>query len=689
MRRSLYATASAIAAVFLVLFVGCDLMTGPDSGQSAARDGKAAVSLSITGTEARTVVPTLDPDLQDVKGWELWGAKNGEDEDRLLKFTDPNKGDPLYLETGEWAFTLVGYNDSSRLILEGTIPNQTISLEGSNKLEFTVAPVLDGEGTVKITINLPDGHGITQAKVFKDGVESGSITPQEKSVFYEDTLAAGNYYFSFRLYNEDGDLYGVVSELVKVRANLLSTTEYTLGPEDLNIIYSISYYVDGDQLSGESAQPEYYRSTDAPKLPALSRLGYTFNGWHPDDGLSEGPLTELPTPGNGGNRDFYAAWEIIEYDIIYELNGGSGKGDNPAKYTVKDLPLTLTAPTHEGRYTFLYWYEDGSPEIAVTTISTGSTGEKTFWAKWHENGASLTSTADIGAYLVNAAGGDSAENPIALPPVNINLADGTNGWAALLSAISGADKFVALNLFECTMSGTQFDPGTANTGEKYIVSLVLPEVAESIKGFSNFNALTSVTGDNVKTIGQAAFKNCKALKTVDLPKVTSIEYIAFEGCDALETVTSPATSIGQYVFSNCKALKTVDLPNAISIDARAFQGCEALTEISLPSATHIENRAFYGTKTTALTVTLGKAAPTLGNNIFEGVSSNKIVTVIVPKGTEGYGTLPVTFSGDENKTGGPHWGEGFRGKGWIGSGYRAGSVNTNITLTIKEVEEEP
>jgi uncharacterized repeat protein (TIGR02543 family) len=771
MKRSInaiaHAAATAVTAVFLLTLAGCDLMTGPESGQNAAQDGKAAVSLAIAGTDARTVAPTLDPDLMDVKEWELRGAKNGEDEDRLLKFTDPNKDAPLYLETGEWAFTLVGYNDSSLLILEGTIPNQTISLEGPNRLEFTVAPVLKGTGTVKITINLPEGHGIDGVKVFIDGVESGSITPNGNNVVYEAPHDAGNYYFSFRLYNKDEDLYGVVSELVKVRANLTSEGTYPLTVEDLNIIYSISYYVDGDPLSGESVQPEYYRSTDAPKLPTLSRLGYTFNGWHPDAALEEGPLTELPTPGTGGNRDFYAKWEIINYKINYELEGGSGYGDNPetynveddditltkpiregedyiflywyvegspeiavttiskgstedrtfyakwtpvyeikyeldgkgtnhtenpAKYTVKDLPLTLKKPTPNSRYTFLYWYVDGSPEIAVTEILEGNTGEKTFYAKWHENGQPLASTADIGAYLVNADGGDSAENPIALPPVPISLADG--GWAALLTAISGADKYVALDLSACIMSGTEFDPGAANNGESKIVSLVLPEAATSFKAGSNwenpsfrfFTTLTSVTGSGVVTIDEDVFRGLTALKTINLPKaitigprafleckalktivlsesITSIGGMAaFEGCSALETVTSPATSIGRYVFSYCTALKTVDLPNAISIGEGAFQGCEALTEISLPSATSISARAFQNTETTALTVILGLTAPTVENyaGMFNGVS-NKTVIVKVPNGAEGY---------DEA------WENRFKDGG------------TDINLTIEEAKED-
>jgi uncharacterized repeat protein (TIGR02543 family) len=410
MKKSISALASLGTAVLLLLAAaGCDTTTGPGSGQGAQQNGLAAVSLAIAGTGARTVAP-VNAELADVQTWKLLGTKAGGNQDILLTSADPEH-ETLYLETGEWAFTLEGYTASSLLILEGAIPEKTISLEGPNTLNFMVAPVSAGTGTVAITIKLPEGHGITGAKVFMDGVElelDQPLTPDpDGNVVYQAAHDAGNYFFSFRLYNQDDVPYGVVSELVKVRRNLVSEKAYTLTADDLNIIYSISYYVDGDQLSGESAKPDYYRSTDAPELPTLSRLGYNFNGWHPDAALDEGPLTEFPTPGEGEDRDFYAKWEIITYDIHYELGAeGSGNGGNPPNYTVEDLPIILQDPTLNGSFRFLYWYVEGSPGIPVTTIPVNSTEEQTFYAKWiprhivtidpHNGSGPVSTTHDAG-----------------------------------------------------------------------------------------------------------------------------------------------------------------------------------------------------------------------------------------------------------------------------------------------------
>jgi uncharacterized repeat protein (TIGR02543 family) len=422
MRRSIY----ALAAVFLLALAGCNLMTGPESGQSAAQDGKAAVSLAIAGTDARTVAPA-HAELADVKTWKLWGTKTEEPPELLLESADP-ENEPLYLETGDWDFTLEGHKDGSdnTLILEGT-KSQAISLEVRNTLTFTVAPVSEGTGTVRITINLPDGHGITQVKVFKGGVESGSVTPSGNSVVYQATHDAGNYYFSFRLF-KGGELYGVVSELVKVRRNLTSEGTYTLEKEDLNLRYAITFHLDNGAFADEP--PNSYRSTDADLvLPEPTRKGYEFKGWHAD--TAQGDKATNILQDSAGDKDFYTEWTPFTYTIEYVLdNKGTNHAENPPTYTVEDLPLTLKKPTPNSGYTFLYWYVSGYPNTPVYTIPTGSTEAKTFYAKWHQKGEHLASMQDIGAYLANAGDG-TADDPIDLP-VTINLAD--SGWTDLLTA---------------------------------------------------------------------------------------------------------------------------------------------------------------------------------------------------------------------------------------------------------------
>jgi hypothetical protein len=98
--------------------------------------------------------------------------------------------------------------------------------------------------------------------------------------------------------------------------------------------------------------------------------------------------------------------------------------------------------------------------------------------------------------------------------------------------------------------------------------------------------------------------------------------------------------------------------------------------VEFPTAQTIGDYAFSSTGNQTLAVTLGPTAPTLGRNMFSGVSAAKTVTVTVPSGATGYGSTP-------GNTADVCWGNGFRGGGWTGSAFVDGdTVNGNVNLTI-------
>ena len=220
--------------------------------------------------------------------------------------------------------------------------------------------------------------------------------------------------------------------------------------------------------------------------------------------------------------------------------------------------------------TFRSYHSISGPENSAISLPAVESATHYYIGVWADAGAvtsynleladdlvyTISSITDVQTYLSAASGGATAADPVYLD-VQLNLADTSNGWTDLLDAIQTAGKFVALNLSASTISGTEYDPGTANTGESKIVSLVMPDAATSIKAgsssastFSNFTALTSVSGSAVETIGSDAFAFCDALTTVSLPAATSIGDYAFYWCTALTEVSLPAaTDIGDYAFS--------------------------------------------------------------------------------------------------------------------------------------------
>jgi uncharacterized repeat protein (TIGR02543 family) len=140
--------------------------------------------------------------------------------------------------------------------------------------------------------------------------------------------------------------------------------------------YTISFNSRGGSDAGAIAANA---GTPVAKPVDPTRAGYTFNGWY--DTANGGTAHTWPYTLTG-NVTMHAQWTAISYNITYNnLNGASNA--NPANYTIEDSAITLTTLTL-ANYQFGGWYESptfsGTP---VTSISAGSMGDKTFYAKWH------------------------------------------------------------------------------------------------------------------------------------------------------------------------------------------------------------------------------------------------------------------------------------------------------------------
>jgi uncharacterized repeat protein (TIGR02543 family) len=120
-----------------------------------------------------------------------------------------------------------------------------------------------------------------------------------------------------------------------------------------------------------------YKSTFVISNSIPTRAGYTFLGWSTTDvsGLSQTYLAGESFAMPPKDVTLTATWSApIVYNITYNLAGGVNDPSNPATYNVTSPTINLAAPTRLG-YTFLSW-------TPTSVISTGSTGAKTFTARW-------------------------------------------------------------------------------------------------------------------------------------------------------------------------------------------------------------------------------------------------------------------------------------------------------------------
>ncbi len=129
---------------------------------------------------------------------------------------------------------------------------------------------------------------------------------------------------------------------------------------------------------------------------ALSRDGYKFKGWLKGSGTGTSVTAAGTSVTVEEDTTYYAKWEVVSYDITYELNGGKVTG-NPADYTVESEEITLKNPTREG-YFFTGWSGTGLTGSANTrvTIAKGSTGDRAYTAKWNPVTYTITYQLDGG-----------------------------------------------------------------------------------------------------------------------------------------------------------------------------------------------------------------------------------------------------------------------------------------------------
>ena len=151
------------------------------------------------------------------------------------------------------------------------------------------------------------------------------------------------------------------------------------------------YNITMDLNGGSGQEKVVYTMTDEDfELPTPTRNGYEFVGWTGEDITT--PQTSVKIPkGSTGNKAYTANWQVIEYTITLDTNGGPAV--SPIKYTVEDS-FTLPYPLRPG-YEFVGWTLDGSGMLPFTPliIYPGTTGDLHYKAEWRL--AEYTITMDL------------------------------------------------------------------------------------------------------------------------------------------------------------------------------------------------------------------------------------------------------------------------------------------------------
>ena len=135
--------------------------------------------------------------------------------------------------------------------------------------------------------------------------------------------------------------------------------------------------------------------TSLPTQPTWT--GRNFVGWFNTSAQTGGTQLTTSTIIND-NITYWARWSLVTYNITYIHNHNNDT--TRGTYTIESSSITLPTPSRQD-YFFGGWFIDSNlTGTAITSIPTGSTGNRTYWAKWNTTStiADILKTEQIEIY---------------------------------------------------------------------------------------------------------------------------------------------------------------------------------------------------------------------------------------------------------------------------------------------------
>lgn len=265
-----------------------------------------------------------------------------------------------------------------------TAANGGVKVENTSKVARTSDHILYAQWTANSYNVVFNGNG----------ADGGSMVYQNHT--YDQTLSLTVNAFAktghtFTGWNTKANGTGVAYANTAGVKNLATGGEFTLFAQWTANSYTITFDSKGGS-SVTSITQNYGTAVTKPAEP--TRNGYAFGGWQ-KNGLDY-TISNMPAE----NITLTAIWNVVNYNIIYEVSGGTNAVENPTSYNIESGNIALTDASVKTGYTFENWYTDSkfTQESKVTgiAIAQGSTGAKSFYAKWTANPYTVVFHKNIG-----------------------------------------------------------------------------------------------------------------------------------------------------------------------------------------------------------------------------------------------------------------------------------------------------
>ena len=152
--------------------------------------------------------------------------------------------------------------------------------------------------------------------------------------------------------------------------------------------YAVTLNTNGGTInSGNVTGYTYGVGATLPAADDMTYTGHTFKGWYDNENLTGSPVTAIGG-AETGNKEYWAKWEINQYTIAFDTNGGS----EIAPIT-QDYGTEITAPDNPTRkgYTFKGWDKEIPKTMPAENI--------TVKAQWEINQYTITFDTNGGSEI--------------------------------------------------------------------------------------------------------------------------------------------------------------------------------------------------------------------------------------------------------------------------------------------------
>ena len=308
--------------------------------------------------------------------WDQILAKNSD----FIKELDNNRNISLF-----WGQdTSRSYDFNIRKTTRNSVNNFMGTTESSNYgicfrpvLEVLNPDTLSSDGLKAVTLDLGGGKLGNSSDAIQIIVKNGSTftAPASDGLTRPD----GNTDSYFMWLDGNGNSYEPGGS---VPADVTELTVQWTAPT-----YAVTLNTNGGTIADGKDVTGYTYGVGATLPTDVTRTGYTFKGWYDNENLTGSPVTAIGG-AETGNKEYWAKWEINQYTITFDTNGGSEIAPITQDYGTK-----ITAPDNPTRkgYTFKGWDKEIPETMPAENI--------TVKAQWEINQYTITFDTNGGSEI--------------------------------------------------------------------------------------------------------------------------------------------------------------------------------------------------------------------------------------------------------------------------------------------------